>query len=99
MLKSLIFLVKSFLGKFYRPLAIFFLVTLEPTNLHRNITLTLGRCGGQVVSMLVFYSHDPSLNPAQAYSFSVKFESEKRPRMAHLLETSTSINKGRSGTT
>ena len=30
----------------------------------------MGRGGGQVVSMLVFYSDDPSLNPAEAYSFS-----------------------------
>ena len=25
--------------------------------------------GGQVVSMLVFYTNDPSLNPAEAYNF------------------------------
>ena len=28
-----------------------------------------GHGGGQVVSMLAFYSNDPSLNPADAYSF------------------------------
>ena len=28
--------------------------------------------GGQVVSMLAFYSDDPSLNPAEAYSFLCK---------------------------
>ena len=33
--------------------------------------------GGQVVSMLAFYSNDPSSNPADAYSFSVKFVFEK----------------------
>ena len=32
---------------------------------------TLGR-GNQVVSVLAFYSDDPSSNPAEAYSFSVK---------------------------
>ena len=29
----------------------------------------MGRGGGQVVSMLSFYSDDPSSNPADAYSF------------------------------
>ena len=33
--------------------------------------------GGQVVSMLAFYSNDPSSNPADAYCFSVKFVFEK----------------------
>ena len=33
--------------------------------------------GGQVVSVLAFYSNDPSLNPAEAYSFSVKYVFEK----------------------
>ena len=43
MLKSIIFLVKSFLGNFYRHVAIFFLVTLNVTVLelesshHRNV--------------------------------------------------------------
>ena len=32
-----------------------------------------GRGGGQVVTVLAFYSNDPSSNPAEAYSFSVKF--------------------------
>ena len=32
---------------------------------------------GQVVSMLAFYSNNPSSNPADAYSFSVKFVFEK----------------------
>ena len=36
-----------------------------------------GPRGGQVVSGLAFYSDDPSLNPAEAYSFSVKFVFEK----------------------
>ena len=38
----------------------------------------LGRGCGQVVSALAFYSDDPSSNPAEAFSFSVKFELEKR---------------------
>ena len=33
----------------------------------------MSRGGGQVVSVLAFYSDDPSLNPADAYSFFVKF--------------------------
>ena len=37
-----------------------------------------GRGGGQVVSMLTFYSDDPSLNPAEAYSFSSKIVFEKK---------------------
>ena len=36
-----------------------------------------GRGGGQVVSMLAFYSDDPSSNPADAYSFSVQIVFEK----------------------
>ena len=35
--------------------------------------LSWGRGGGQVVSVLAFYSDDPSSNPAEASSFSVKF--------------------------
>ena len=34
--------------------------------------ISLGRGGGQVVSVLAFYSNDPSSNPAEAYSFSCK---------------------------
>ena len=37
----------------------------------------MGCGGGQVVSMLAFYSDDPSSNPADAYRFSVKFVFEK----------------------
>ena len=50
----------------------------------------LGRGGGQVVSMLPFYSDDKSSNPAEAYIFSVKFvfekneSKQKRPGMDHL---------------
>ena len=51
---------------------------------------TLGRGGGQVVRVLAFYSDDLSLNPAEAYIFSVKFvfekneSKQKRPGMDHL---------------
>ena len=53
----------------------------------------MGRGGGQVVSVLAFYSDDTSLYravyPADAYIFSVKYAFEKdkktkmRPRLAH----------------
>ena len=51
----------------------------------------MGRGGGQVVNVLTLYSHDPSSNPAEAYSFSVKFvfeknkNKQKRPGVAQLL--------------
>ena len=37
----------------------------------------MGHGGGQVVSMLAFYSHNQSLNPADVYSFSVNCVFEK----------------------
>ena len=37
----------------------------------------MDRGGGQVVSVLAFYFNNPSSNPAEAYSFSVKFVFEK----------------------
>jgi len=37
----------------------------------------MGRGGGQVVSVLAFYSEDPSSNPIEAYSFCVKLKSTK----------------------
>ena len=52
--------------------------------------------GGQVVSMLAFYSDNPSSNPAEAYSFFCKivFEKvenkQKRPGLAHVLKTDAS---------
>ena len=36
-----------------------------------------GHGGGQVVSLLAFYSDDPSSNPAEGYFFSVKVVFEK----------------------
>ena len=41
------------------------------------IVATMGRGGGQVVSVLAFYSDDPSSNPAEVYNFSVKIVIEK----------------------
>ena len=46
----------------------------------------MGRGGGQVVSVLAFYSDDPSSNPAEVYNFSVK-----------LLLKRTKINKKEAG--
>ena len=44
----------------------------------REKNLVLGRGGGgQIVSVLTFYSNNPSLNPARVYNFSVKFVVEK----------------------
>ena len=51
-----------------------------------NIQQTLGRSGGQVVSVLTFYSDNPSSNPAEVYNFSVK-----------LLLKRTKINKKEAG--
>ena len=51
-----------------------------------------GRGGGLVVSVLAFYSNDPSLIPAEVYNFSVKLLvkrtkiNKKRPRLAHFLK-------------
>ena len=39
--------------------------------------MQMGRGDGQVVSELAFYSDDLSSNPAEAYSFAVKFVFEK----------------------
>ena len=41
--------------------------------------ISLDRCGGQVVSVLAFYSDDPSSNHAEAYSFfcNIVFEKNK----------------------
>ena len=45
--------------------------------MHQN-NLALA-CGGKVVSVVAFYT-SPSLNPADDYSFSVKFVFEKRTK-------------------
>ena len=44
---------------------------------HDKESNILGRSGGQVVSVLAFYSDDLSSNPADTYSFSVQFVFEK----------------------
>ena len=41
--------------------------------LETNCALILGRGGCEVVSVLAFLSDNPSSNPAEAYSFSLKF--------------------------
>ena len=51
----------------------------------------MGRGGGQVVSMLAFYSDDPSSNPTDVYNFSVKLLlkrtkiNKKTPGLAYLF--------------
>ena len=42
-----------------------------------NILIGLGRDGGLVVSMLAFYSNDPSSIPAEVYNFFCKIVVEK----------------------
>ena len=50
-----------------------------------------GRGGGQVVSVLVFYSDDQSSNPTKADSISLKFENnenkEREVRVAPFLNS------------
>ena len=52
----------------------------------------MGRGGRQVVSVLAFYSDDPSSNPAEVYNFPVKLLlkrtkiNKKRPGLAHFLK-------------
>ena len=62
------------------------------TSLDLNVVklLFMGRGGGQVVSVLAFYSDNPSLNPARVYNFSVKVvvvemngNKQKEAGMAH----------------
>ena len=58
----------------------------------------MGRGGGQVVSVLTFYSDDPSSNPADASSFSTQFvieknenKNKKRPGLAHFLKNNVVV--------
>ena len=46
-----------------------------------TLTGVRGRGGGQVVSVLTFYSNDLSSNPAEVYSFSVKCFCLKRTKI------------------
>ena len=48
---------------------------------------SLGRGGGQVVSIQAFYSDNPSLNPAEVYSFFVKFGFEKIENKGRFLKS------------
>ena len=55
-----------------------FLDTIRQIISQKNkLTTPWGRGGGELVSVLTFYSDNPSLNPTEAYSFSVKFVFEK----------------------
>ena len=51
----------------------------------------MGCGGGKVVSVLAFYSDNPSSNPAEVYNFSVKLLlkrtkiNKKRPGLAHFF--------------
>ena len=57
-----------------------------------------GRGGGQVLSVLAFYSDDPSSNPTEVYNFSVKLLmkrtkiNKKRPGLAHLKKINSSFD-------
>ena len=68
---------------------VYFSVSIYCNHTHLKIDC-LGRGGGQVVSVLAFYSDDPSSNPAEVYNFSVKLLLKrtkiykKRPGLAHL---------------
>ena len=47
-----------------------------------NIQQTLGRSGGQVVSVLTFYSDNPSSNPTEAFSFFSKKKNKNEQKEA-----------------
>ena len=70
----------------------------QSTKMIITLTLTRGRGGGQVVSVLALNSDDPSLNLADAYSFSVKYVSKrtkinkKRPWLAHFFKKTIDLN-------
>ena len=78
------FSIEIIFGKLLLTFGDFFLVTLPLTygliffkNLYHKL-LHLGRGSGQVVSVLTFYSDDPSSNPAEVYNFSVKERKERK---------------------
>ena len=48
------------------------LVLKDVLNLVQNRLMFVGRGGGQVVSVLAFYSNNPSSNLAEAYNFFCK---------------------------
>ena len=51
-----------------------YLISLIPMHLNclEQRTVLKGRGGGQMVNLLAFYSNDPSSNPAEICTFSVK---------------------------
>ena len=57
-----------------------------------------GRGGGQVVSVLTFYSNDPSSNPAEVYNVSVKLLlkrtkiNKKEAGLAHFFKKNYQVN-------
>ena len=57
----------------------------------------LGRGGGNVGSMLTFYSDDSSSNPHDDYSFSVKFVFEKNEKTKKRTILATLKMKGEAG--
>ena len=65
-----------------------------------NNVVSEGRGGGQVVSVLAFYSDDPSSNPAEVYNFSVKLLlkrtkiNKKRPGLAHFKKNNVVSSLG-----
>ena len=69
-----------------RPPDLYIYVRLFRGQTEKKDQENLGRGGGQVVSMLAFYSDNPSSNPAEVYNFSVK-----------LLLKRTKINKKEAG--
>ena len=50
------------------------------THLNKQPFISMGRGGGQVVSVLAFYSNDPSSNAAEAYILSLKFVYENEQK-------------------
>ena len=53
----------------------------------------MSRGGGQVVSVLAFYSDDPSSNLAEAYSFSLKFVFEKNENKQNVVGVGPFLKK------
>ena len=64
----------------------------ETFNFQTNKIIFKGRGGGLVVSVLAFYSDDPSSIPAEVYNFFCKILlkrtkiNKKRPGLAHFLK-------------
>ena len=54
---------------------------LNPITIRITNQVIGGRSAGQLVSLLAFYSDDPSSNPADTYSFFIKFVFEKNANL------------------